>query len=66
MVLLISARGERRVLGRARCVWHVARGEKNSACDEKVAARNEKVVSLRTVTDLQGLDQARLISTKNL
>ena len=33
---------------------------------EKVAVRNEKFISSKTTTDLQGLDQARLISAKNL
>ena len=37
-----------------------------SARGEKTTAHDEKFFSLRTVTDLQGLDQACLISAKNL
>ena len=52
MVLLASVRGMRRALGSARCVWRVARSSLHVAHGEKVAARNEKVVSSRKVTDL--------------
>ena len=37
-----------------------------AVCGEKTTAHDEKFFSLRTATDLQGLDQACLISAKNL
>ena len=58
--------GERLVELGACCAWRVARRTLHVVPGEKVAVRNEKFVSSKTTTDLQGLDQARLISAKNL